>query len=78
MRYSLLSYVRCPECGDALACFVSREVATPTSLFVAATAERAPAAGHAFAASAMFRARPPIAERLAELAGPADPAAKAP
>jgi len=73
MRYALLSYLRCPECGDALACLVAREVATPTSLFVAAAAERAPAAGSAFAASPRFAAQTPFAARLASLGAPADP-----
>lgn len=73
MRYSLLSYVRCPECGDALGCFVAREVPTAASFFVAAAAPRAPAAGHAFAPSPSFRANTAIAGRLTALAGPADP-----
>jgi SAM-dependent methyltransferase/uncharacterized protein YbaR (Trm112 family) len=73
MRYALLSYLRCPACGDALACLVTREVATPVSLFVAERAERAPAAGQAFAPSPRFTARTPIAARLAALGGPAAP-----
>ena len=74
MRYALLSYLRCPECGDALACVVTREVATPISLFVAAEAERAPAAGSTFAASPRFTAQTPFAARLASLGAPAAPA----
>ena len=73
MRYSLLSYLRCPECADGLACFVSREAATETSLFVAETAARAPALGQRFAPSPVFTRRTPIAARLDALAGPADP-----
>src|SRR5882672_2745656 len=73
MRYSLLSYIRCAVCRDGLACFVSREVSTSISPFVAETAARAPAAGHAFAPSPAFVARTPLAARLAALAGPAAP-----
>jgi len=73
MRYSLLSYIRCAVCRDGLACFVSREVSTSISPFVAETAARAPAAGHPFAPSPAFVARTPLAARLAALAGPAAP-----
>lgn len=73
MRYALLSYLRCPECGDALACLAARETATPISVFVAAEAERAPAAGHPFAPSPRFTAQTPFAARLAALGGPAAP-----
>jgi SAM-dependent methyltransferase/uncharacterized protein YbaR (Trm112 family) len=73
MRYSLLSYLRCAVCRDGLACFVSREVSTSISPFVAETAPRAPAVGHAFAPSPAFVARTPLAARLAALAGPAAP-----
>lgn len=49
MRYALLSYVCCPECRGELACFVTREVPTSISTFVAERASRAPIAGAAFA-----------------------------
>ena len=52
MRYSLLSYICCPYCRGALACFVARETATPISPFVAAEAARSPVAGAAFAVAA--------------------------
>jgi SAM-dependent methyltransferase/uncharacterized protein YbaR (Trm112 family) len=74
MRYALLSYLRCPECGDALACLVAREAATAISLFVAAEAERAPVAGSAFAASPRFTAQTPFASRLVALGAAAAPA----
>ena len=74
MRYGLLSYLRCPECRDALACFVSREVSTAISPFVASTAERAPAAGHPFAPSGSFAATTSLTERLKALGGPPVPA----
>jgi len=73
MRYSLLSYVRCPACGGGLACFVSREVPTAASPFVAETAARAPAAGCAFVPSPGCAPRSPLGVRLAALAGPAAP-----
>ena len=73
MRYALLSFLRCPECRDALACFVSREQATSISPFVAAEAARAPAPGHAFAAAPNFAAKTPLAARLTALGGPAAP-----
>jgi SAM-dependent methyltransferase/uncharacterized protein YbaR (Trm112 family) len=73
MRYSLLSYLCCPECGDGLACFAAREIATPVSLFVAASAPRAPAAGPGFAPAPAFTARTPWAARLSALGGAAAP-----
>src|SRR5258708_24641485 len=73
MRYSLLSYLRCAVCRDGLACFVSREVSTSISPFVAETAARAPAVGYAFAPSPAFVARTPLVARLAGLAGPPAP-----
>jgi uncharacterized protein YbaR (Trm112 family)/SAM-dependent methyltransferase len=73
VRYALLSFLRCPECHDALACFVSRERATSISPFVAAEAARAPAAGQAFAPAPPFAAKTPLAARLTALGGPAAP-----
>src|SRR4051794_39663008 len=74
MRYALLDYIRCPECGDGLACFVSREAPTPILQSVAPAASRAPAAGQTFAPSPIFAARTPLANRLTELGGAAAPA----
>src|SRR5579872_4932861 len=69
MRYALLSYVCCPECRGELACFVTREVPTSISTFVAERAPRAPIAGAAFAVAPSSRASTPLTAFLRAHAG---------
>ena len=74
MRYALLSYVCCPACRGALACFIAHERPTKISSFVAERAPRAPAADAAFTPAPPFASSTPLTARLTALAGAAAPA----